>query len=52
MIEMAVGLVIYLAIGRYIVDLVDIEGILLDVLVMLFWPIVVILAICVFMFWG
>lgn len=52
MIETVIVLVIYLAVGRYIAGLVDTEDILLDTLVMLCWPLVVILAIFVFMFWG
>lgn len=52
MIGMTIGLVIYLAVGRYIAGLVDTEDILFDTLVMLYWPLVVILAIFVFMFWG
>ena len=46
-----IALVIYLAIGWYVAHIVDTEGILMDVLVMLFWPIVVILALCTFIFW-
>ena len=50
--EMLVGLVIYLAIGWYIADLVDTEDILLNTLVMLFWPLVVVLGLFVFIFWS
>lgn len=46
-----IALVIYLAIGWCVARIVDIEDILMDVIVMLYWPIVVILALCAFIFW-
>ena len=49
--EMVVGLVIYLAIGWYIADLVDTEHILLNALAILFWPLAVVLGLFVFIFW-
>ena len=53
MMEMVVGLVIYLAIGWYIADKVDVdtEDALLDELIVLFWPLVVVLGLFVFIFW-
>ena len=54
MIEWAIGLVIYLAIGWYITDKVDVdtEDALLDALIVLFWPLVVVLDLFVFIFWS
>ena len=49
--EMVVGLVIYLAIGWYIADLVDTERILLNALAILFWPLAVVLGLFVSIFW-
>lgn len=47
----ALVVVLYLAAGWYIADLVDTEDILLNALVMLFWPLVVVLGLFVFIFW-
>ena len=51
MIEAVITVVVYLVIGRCIATIVDTEDILLDVLVMLFWPLVGVLAVFVFIFW-
>lgn len=48
----ALILVLYLAAGWYVADLVDTEDILLNTLVMLFWPLVVVLGLFVFIFWS
>ena len=54
MIKIVIGLVIYLAIGWRVADIIDVdtEDALLNALIVLFWPAVVILAMFVFMFWG
>lgn len=48
----ALIVVLYLAAGWYIADLVDTEDILLITLVMLYWPLVVVLGLLVFIFWS
>ena len=44
--------VLYLAVGWYIADLVDTENILLIVLVVLFWPLIVVLALFTLIFFS
>ena len=53
MIEWAIGLVIYLAIGWHIADIMgaDTEDALLNALIVLFWPLVAVLGLFVFIFW-
>ena len=52
MMELAIGLVIYLVVGWFVADFIDTEDILLNALVMLFWPLVVVLGLFVFIFWS
>ena len=51
MMELAIGLVIYLVVGWFVADFIDTEDILLNTLVMLFWPLAVVLGLFVFIFW-
>lgn len=45
-------LIIYLVIGWHIANMVDTEGMLLDALVMLLWPVIIIIVILTLILWG
>ena len=53
MIKFVIGLVIYLAIGWRVADIIDVdtEDALLNALIVLFWPLVAVIGLLVFLFW-